>query len=210
MDISEKTIARLSLYRSLLKRLASDGVDHVYSHELGKLAGATAAQVRRDLMAVGCEGSPKRGYGVQDLIDSIGEFLDGPEGLNVALVGVGNLGQAIIAFFAGRVANLSVVAAFDNDPYKTGRVIRGCRCYPIDEVERIVREQHIGAAILTVPADEAQGVAETLVRAGVRGILNFAPIKLRLPPYVYVEDVDMGMLLEKVAYFARQHFDQEG
>jgi redox-sensing transcriptional repressor len=201
---SERTIERLSLYRSILSRLAREGVKSIYSHELGALAGGTPSQVRRDLMVTGYTGSPTRGYDVRDLSESIGLFLDAPGGEAAALVGVGNLGRALMAFFAGRRPQLSIEAAFDIDPYEVSRVIHGCRCYPMEELEAVVGEKGIRVAVLTVPASEAQAVAERVVRAGVRGLLNFVPVRLRVPAGVFVEDVDVMMSLEKVAYFSRQ------
>jgi len=203
-QVSQKTIGRLSLYRRLLNRLVAEGAENVYSHELARLAGGTAAQVRRDLMAVGSIGSPKRGYEVRELVERIGAFLDHPMGQRVALVGVGNLGRAIMAYFTGRRPKLAIVAAFDNDPAKVNRVIHGCRCYAVEEIANVVARDDISVGIITVPAAQAQAVADMLVDAGVRGILNFAPVPLHVPPEAYVEDIDMTMSLEKVAYFARQ------
>lgn len=202
--VSDKTIGRLSLYRRLLNGLVSDGVANVFSHQLAAMAGGTAAQVRRDMMAVGYSGSPKRGYDVRELIGSIATFLDAPQGQGVALVGIGNLGRAILTYFSGRRPNLSMVAAFDSDPYKVNRVIHGCRCYPMAELATIVSRLEIRTAIIAVPATEAQNVTERLIRAGIRGILNFAPVRLHVFGGVYVEDIDMTTSLEKVAYFARQ------
>lgn len=176
----------------------------VYSHELAAKAGVTAAQVRRDMMAVGYSGSPTRGYSVAGLADAIGRFLDPETPEGVAIVGVGNLGRAILAYFAGRRPKLRVTAAFDTDPEKVGRIIHGCRCYSIEEAGQRIPELKIHVAVLTVPAAVAQRAAEILCRAGVSGLLNFAPVRLRVPREVYVEDIDMTTSLEKVAYFARQ------
>jgi redox-sensing transcriptional repressor len=96
------------------------------------------------------------------------------------------------------------VAAFDNDPGKANRVIHGCRCYPIDDLQQVVRERDIRLGVIAVPAPEAQPVANLLCQAGVRGLLNFAPLRLWVPEHVYVENLDVTMSLEKVAYFARQ------
>ena len=174
-----KTIGRLSLYRRLLSGLMTNGVHNVYSHELAKMAGVTAAQVRRDMMSVGYSGSPTRGYDVRLLSDSIGDFLDSPEGQGVALIGIGNLGRAIMAYFTGRRPRLSIVAAFDTDPGKVNRVIHGCRCYHINEMAEVVRSANIGVAIITVPSAEAQNAAELLAaalagdmkRAGVAAVI---------------------------------------
>jgi redox-sensing transcriptional repressor len=207
--ISDRTIGRLSLYRRLLNNLLAEGTQNVYSHQLAALAGGTAAQVRRDMMAIGYTGSPKRGYDVRELIESIGSFLDTPRTQGAALVGIGNLGRAIMSYFAGRRPKLTIQAAFDNDPYKINRVILGCRCYAVAELSAVVRDGDLKVGIITVPASEAQNIADMLVRAGVRGILNFAPVRLRVPPGVYVEDIDMTMSLEKVAYFARRQSRQQ-
>ena len=200
---SGKTIGRLSLYRRVLYGLLAEGERSIYSHQLASLVGGTPAQVRRDVMAVGYTGSPSRGYDIQELAVGIGNYLDAAEGQGVALVGVGNLGRAILAYFSGRRPRLTIEAAFDNDPAKVGRAIHGCRCYSIKELGRVVREQGIQIGLITVPADAAQIVADRLCESGVRGLVNFAPVRLRLPEHVYVEDIDMTMSLEKVAFFAR-------
>jgi redox-sensing transcriptional repressor len=202
--ISEKTIGRLSLYRRLLYRSSLAGQNNVYSHQIAALSGSTPAQVRRDLMAIGYSGSPNRGYKVGELIKSIGDFLDDPEGMRVGLVGVGNLGRAILSYFSGRRPKLAIVAAFDVDPNKTNRIIHGCRTYATSDFPKVAKEENICVGIITTPADTAQATAEMLVNAGIRGILNFAPVCLKVPPEVFTADIDMTMTLEKVAYFARK------
>jgi len=204
MAVSGKTIGRLSQYRRILYGLMADGERYIFSHQLAAYMGGSAAQVRRDVMAVGYTGSPTRGYDVHELSRAIGDFLDAPSGQSVALVGVGNLGRAILAYFTGRRPRLSIVAAFDVDPGKVNRVIHGCRCFSFDEMETVVRDKQIEIGLITVPADQAQGVTERLVRAGVTGIVNFAPVRLWVPADVYVEEIDMTTSLEKAAYFARQ------
>jgi redox-sensing transcriptional repressor len=201
---SDRTIGRLSLYRRMIYIVKSEGRRFVYSHEIATLAGVTPAQVRRDLMSIGYSGSPNRGYDTSELLGSIEVFLYDPEGQNVALVGVGNLGRAILSYFTGRRPRLQIVAAFDSDPMKASRVILGCRCHPLSELKKIIGQQRIDVGILTVPAAAAQEVADELVVAGITGIVNFAPVALRVPPQVYVEDIDLAMALEKVAFFSRQ------
>lgn len=201
---SDNVVRRLSSYRRLLRVLASRGTRHVYSHELAALARVTAAQVRRDVMGLNISGNPARGYDVEALSESIGAAIDNPEGEEVALVGIGKLGRAILAYFEGRRPKLSIVAAFDTDPEKVNRVIHGCRCYPLDQLENELRRQNIRCAVVTVPVDDAQPIATRLVQAGVKGILNFAPRPLVVPENVYVESMDVTTALEKVAYFGRQ------
>jgi redox-sensing transcriptional repressor len=201
--LSDKTVGRLSLYRRLLAKLQSQKIHHVFSHELAAIARSTPAQVRRDLMLIAFTGSPAKGYNVENLIDHIDGVLDAPEGQNIAIVGIGNLGRAIIAYFSGRRPKLTITAAFDKDPEKIGNLIHGCRTYSIDQMISVIHEKNIHIVILAVPADEAQFVAAKLVEAGIKGILNFAPVPLRVTPDVFVEDIDVTTLLEKTAYFAR-------
>lgn len=199
----ERVVGRMSLYRRLLSNLRAEGTRNVFSHELAAMAGGTAAQVRRDMMAIGYSGSPVRGYDVDRLIRAIGAFLDSPTPEGIALVGIGNLGRAIMAFFEGRRPNLTIRAAFDSNPDKVNRVVHGCRCYPLEDLPAVVRDLNIRVGLIAVPAHAAQSVADALVDAGVRGILNLAPVPLRAPPGTFVEDMDITMSLEKVAYFAR-------
>jgi len=188
----------------LLSGLQQAGIKGVFSHQLSTSAGVSAAQVRRDIITLGYSGSPQHGYDVAELIESIDNFLDAPDGQNVALVGVGNLGRAVASYFAGRRPKLRLVALFDIDPEKSGRVICGVRCYPQEKITEVVRSERVSIVILGVPAPAAQAVADACVAGGARGILNFAPVALRVPPGVYVENLDMARSLEKVAYFARK------
>jgi redox-sensing transcriptional repressor len=199
---SYETIGRLSRYRRLLARRAENGNENVYSHELAVVAGVSAAQVRRDLMAVGATGSSTKGYDIAAMVECLGAELDDPNGQRAALVGVGNLGRAMLTFFHGRGPKLSIVAGFDAEAGKTGRVICGCRCYSMDKLSQVVAEERITVGIIAVPAVAAQAVASSLEDAGVRGILNFAPVALRVGPETFFEDIDMTMALERVAYFA--------
>lgn len=202
--VSEKTIGRLSLYRRLLDNLLAEDKHSVYSHELARLAKVTAAQVRRDVMGLGYNGSPAHGYDITELVKCITRLLDPAKPQNVALIGVGNLGRALLAYFSGRRPSLSIVAAFDNDPVKANRVINGCMCYPVEQLAEMVKELKIELGIVAVPASEAQKIAETSLKAGIKGLLNFAPAPLHLPPGVYTSDIDLAVALEKVAFFTRQ------
>jgi len=203
MKVSAKIVGRLSLYRRILTAVQGQSIRNIYSHELASMAGVTAAQVRRDIMNIGYSGNPNRGYDVQELARAIESFLDDPRGQKAALVGVGNLGRAILAYFSGRRPKLSIEAAFDIDPQKYGRVIKGCRCYFLEDMGEVISRDNITIGIVTVPASGAQKVTDMLINHGIRGILNFAPVPLRVPSGIYVEDIDMTMSLEKVAYFAR-------
>jgi redox-sensing transcriptional repressor len=202
-SLSEKTVARLSLYRRLLNEQFDAKRTQIYSHELAKLARVSAAQVRRDIMTIAYSGTPNRGYEVRQLIAELSRTLDNPDGDRVGLVGVGNLGRALISFFSGRRPNLNITAAFDSDPEKANRVLFGCRCYPMEKLGEVVRAEQLKTAILTVPPAVAQHTADQLVEAGVCGILNYTTVPIRVAPRVYVMDRDMTMALETVAFFAR-------
>ena len=202
--VSELVVVRLILYRRILRDLAFSGTRYVFSHQLAVLADVTPEQLRRDLMNVRYEGSPTRGYEVVVLEERIGAFLDPPTTQPVALVGVGNLGRALFAYFLGRRPLLQIVAAFDIDPAKVDRMINGCPSYHISEAGTIMREKGINVAMIAVPAAAAQSVADTLVEAGVRQSAQFCRCPPALAADVYVEHIDIGVTLEKVAFFARR------
>jgi redox-sensing transcriptional repressor len=193
----------MSRYRRLLQTLQADGVESIYSHQLARHAVVSAAQVRRDLMVIGYSGSPNKGYDVAACIDSISSFLDGAARQEVALVGVGNLGHAVLAHFAQKSPSVALVAAFDVDPELTGTVVHGVRCMDASLMEELVRDLGLQIAVLTVPGRVAQEAAETLVRAGVKSIISFAPTPLALPNDIFVEYMDITAALESAAYFAR-------
>ena len=208
MRLPEKTVERISEYRRTLLNCLANGKTHIYSHELAQLHHNTAVQVRRDIMFIGYSSMQRKGYDVRELIDVIGTILDTDKGLNVAVLGMGNLGRAITAYFMGKRSKLNIVAAFDVDPNKIDRVISGVKCYAINQMKEIIKEKHISIAIITVPADQAREIAESLYLAGVKGLLNFTTVPLNVSPEVYIDEYDMVTSLEKVAYFVKMHKDQ--
>jgi len=210
MRISEKTIERLSVFRRVLGRLQESGVQNVYSHELASMSHSSPEIVRRDLMATGYSGSPAKGYEVLGLIETIDTVLDGPVEQRIALVGVGNLGRAMLSFFRGKRQRLSIVLAFDLNPEKVGRVLFGTQILPVDGMETLLKENGVSLGVITVPGPAAQAVADRLVAGGVQGLLNFSPTPLRVPRDVYVEDIDLTMAIEKVAFYARQRARNKG
>ena len=201
---SDKTIGRLCLYRRLLKELAAKGETHVYSHALAALARCSPAQVRRDVMTVGYSGTPAKGYEILQLMESIGEFLDAKEGERVVVVGVGNLGRALLAHFTARSSGFNLVAGFDTDPERVNRVICGCRCYPLEQLETVIGRERVEVGVITVPPEAAQETARRLCSAGVRALVNFAPVRVWVPGGVYVENVDLVTTLERAAFFAKE------
>ena len=204
MQLPGKTVERLSTYRRTLLGCLDEKRSFIFSHELAARLHITAVQVRRDLMLIGYSSVQRKGYDIRALIDAIGAIIDSEESLNVAIIGIGNLGRAVASYFKGKRSKLNLVASFDTDPLKINKVISGVRCYPYNEMEKIIKELHIKIAILTVPPDFAKEIAEETVRFGIKGILNYTTIPLNVPAWVYLEEYDMITSIEKVAYFVKE------
>ena len=210
--IPARTIERMVLYKRLLIDLKSKGIHTLFSHQLAALAHNTSTQVRRDLMEIGHSGSPRKGYDITELISNISHswlckrrvsgILDGSKERIIALVGVGNLGRAILSYFTYSHPGLTIAAAFDTDENKVDRVISGCRCFHMSQFESKIAEMNINLGIITVPATQAQFVADRMIAANIKGILNFAPVPLKVPEGVFVDRIDIASSLEKLAYFA--------
>jgi redox-sensing transcriptional repressor len=201
--ISARSVERLIIYRRALLHSGNDFGSSVYSHQLAHACRLTAAQVRRDLMAVGYSGNPNSGYDVQRLLSSITVFLDSQESRKAAIVGMGYLGRAITAYLSSRSPAIRLVAGFDVDLDKIGLDFGEVHCYSARQMAEVVAEKTIDMGIIAVPAENAQAVADQLVAAGVIGILNFAPVVLHVPEGTHVENLDMRVSLEKVAFFTR-------
>lgn len=204
-NLPHKTVERLSQYRRSLLMILSKEKTHVFSHEIAQMLHITPVQVRRDLMLIGYSGNLRKGYDIKELIELIGRIIDSEKGQRVSVIGLGNLGKAIISYFKGKRSKLSIIAAFDVNPEKINRVYDGVACYHISQLTDIIKQNNIAIGIIAVPAEEAPEIAEILVLAGVKGILNFTPKPLNVPPYVYLEEYDMITSLEKVAFFAKKN-----
>lgn len=202
--LPEKTVERLSQYRRTLLNCLSMGKTHIYSHELAELQNITAVQVRRDIMFLGFTSAQRKGYDVKEMIDMIGKVIDSEEVINIAIVGMGNLGTAVSHYFNGKRPKLNIVASFDVAPEKCGTVISGVECFHMDEMARIFKERNITIGLLTVPPEVALTTAQKLMEADVKGILNFTTVPLNVTPKVYLEEYDMITSLEKVAYFVKK------
>lgn len=205
MKLPGKTVERLSEYRRTLLDCLKEKKNFIYSHDLAARLHITAVQVRRDLMLIGYSSVQRKGYDVRELIDTIGKIIDSEQMLNVAVIGIGNLGRAVAGYFKGKRSKLNLLASFDNDPQKVNKVISGVKCYPYADIEKVIRELDIKIAILTVPPDFAREITEDLVRFGIKGILNFTTIPLNVPSDVYLEEYDMITSMEKVAYFVKEN-----
>ena len=201
MHISNKVMGRLTRYRALLTDYFPKEKTHVFSHDLAAMMGLSASQIRRDLMCLGYFGVPRYGYEISELVRHINDVLDASKVHHVAVVGAGNLGRALMTFLESRRATLKIVAAFDEDPVKVGRILNGVPCHAMSQMEEVVKREDIRIAILCVPGGAAQRATDLLVKAGVKGILNFAPVPIRIPVGVALEEIDLTSALERVAFF---------
>ena len=161
-------------------------------------------QVRRDLMLIGFSSDTKKGYDVQVLIEYISRILDSPSPMNIAVLGMGHLGQAITKYFNGKGLKLKITAAFDVDPEKVGKTIDGIPCYHMDSFEEVVEDKDISIVIVSSPAKVAPNLVLPIINAGIRGVLNFTSTPLNFPQGIIVENYDITTLLEKVAYFVKE------
>lgn len=202
--LPDKTVERLSQYRRTLRLASESGKSNIFSHELAALLHITPVQVRRDIMLMGYTGTLRQGYDVKELIDRISKIIDTKDGQKVAVIGIGNLGRAIIGYFSAQKSKMKIVAAFDINPEKTDREFAGIACYHTEKLTEVVKNEGITIAVLTVPGDAAVPVADQLVKAGIKGILNFTSKPLNVPLNVYLEEYDMITSLEKVAYFVKR------
>ena len=200
--ISEKIVGRLARYRAVLTEQVPAGRTHLFSYDIAAAMNMAASQVRRDLMVIGTKGVPRHGYEIEALLARLDHALTLDTTHAVAVVGAGHLGRALVTFLEARRSTLCIKAAFDNDPAKAGRVVSGVKCHAMEALEAVVDLEGITLAILCVPADAAQGVADRLVQAGVTGILNFAPVSLRVPVSVALEEIVITTYLEKLAYLS--------
>ena len=202
--IPRKTIYRLSIYLRCLARLRDNGIGMVSSEALAKVAGVKSTQLRKDLACFGTFGTRGLGYDVMELSGKITEELGLSQLQPVILVGVGNLGLALLSYRGFEQQGFEIVAAFDADPQRQrGKQIK----QPILGMEALapfISERSVKMAILTVPTAVAQEVTNALVRAGVTGILNFAPIVLDVPEVVMVNNVNLAIELENLSYFTQE------
>ena len=198
--VPKVVVSRLSLYLRELQRLEAAGQQTISSGQLGTLLGFSDAQVRKDLGFFGQFGYPGVGYRCDELIRAMRDILGTNQSWNVVMVGVGNLGQALLGYRGFGRQNFTIVAAFDADQAKVGQVVQGLTIQPLEKLADTVRDQHVRLGMIVVPAERAQEAADRLVAAGVEGIVNFAPVTLALPPHVQNVGVDLAIELEQLSF----------
>lgn len=198
--ISESTIHRLSLYYRTLSLLEKENYATVSSKELARREKLTPAQVRKDLSFFGSFGTRGLGYNVNELKLKIESILGINRDWKVALIGVGNIGSALVSYKEFTRQGFNIVKLFDNDQRKIGSNHKGIIVSDIKNLEAEIREANIQMVILAVPATVAQYIVDDVVKAGVSAILNFAPINLRVPPDVHLRNENMSMELEYLSF----------
>jgi redox-sensing transcriptional repressor len=199
-NVPKAVVNRLSFYLREIQLLMLEGRETVSSSQLGKILGFTDAQVRKDLAYFGQFGYPGIGYRCLELVGEIRRILGTDQGWNVCLVGCGNMGRALLGYRGFVNKGFRIVAAFDSDPQKSGTKIGGLTIQSLHDLEQVVKHRGIRLAILAVPSDAAQQVAELLVTAGVDGILNFAPVTLSLKRSVSTQSIDLAVELEQLSF----------
>jgi redox-sensing transcriptional repressor len=198
--IPDPAVKRLSLYLRQLEAFKRKDRRTISSKQLGESLGLTDAQVRNDLAYFGQFGHPGIGYRVDDLIAQVRRILGTDKTWSVMLIGAGNLGRALMSYKGFNVKGFELVAVFDNDPAKVGKRLGNFTIQPLSDLQETIRTHNIRLAIMTVPAEVAQDVADQLVEAGIRGLLNFAPVSLQLPEHVAVNSVDLAVSLEQLSF----------
>ena len=199
--IPDIIIGRLPVYLRALQRLADKGEETTSSQELGEMIGISAAQIRKDISQFGEFGKQGTGYSISFLIERLRNILKVNRIWDMAVVGMGDIGHAIANYngFSDRGFRVSVV--FDNDPTKIGQKVGNFEVQSTDRLMEIIRGQKIKLAVLTVPATAAQEIADLLIKAGVKAILNYAPISINVPDGVHVQYIDPVTHLQRMTYY---------
>lgn len=201
--IPDIVIGRLPLYLRALTRLQQDGFEVTSSHELGKRLGISSAQIRKDLSHFGGFGKQGTGYQINFLVDKLREVLQVNQEWKVAVVGAGNLGSAISSYRGFEDRGFKIAWVFDANPEKVGSKIDGFTVQPIHDIEQVVSDNNVKIAMIAVPAQHAQEVADLLVKAGIRAILNYAPININVPSGVMVQYIDPVVHMQHMTFYLR-------
>jgi redox-sensing transcriptional repressor len=189
--VSEPTLKRLPLYHRFLKELLQRDRISVSCTDIGAELKLDPTQVRKDLEAAGVNGRPRIGYATAAVVDGIERFLGWKKVSEAFLVGAGSMGSALLGYRKFEECGLKIVAAFDSDAAKIGRKVHGKHVLALDKLADLTQRMHVLIGIITVPAEQAQAVAELLVAGGVRAIWNFAPLRLRVPEHIIVHNEDL-------------------
>ncbi len=201
MRLAKPTIKRLTIYKQFLLDMQNAGMRSIYSHQIAEKLGLTAAVVRKDLSQIEAPGAINEGYAVDELINRITTILGTGKHQKVVIFGAGNIGRALLGHMDGFLSKGFIIAkAFDSDPHKQHKTIAGIECLPLKAAPDYIKKNRIKMAILAVPKETVDALANDLVQYGIRCFLNFTPKRLTLPPDVFCESVDFSRELEKLSY----------
>lgn len=203
LDIPEVVIERLPVYARAVQRLADAGREVVSSQDLGEQLGVTPAQIRKDLSYFGRFGKQGRGYNVRRLQEELRQILGLDRRWRMGLIGVGQLGRAILQYGGFAPQGFRVIAAFDNHPETIGQEIAGLRVQDVRDLPEALARCIFEIGIVAVPAEHAQTMIDLLVNSGVRAILNYAPIAAHVPPNVHVRSIDPVLSLQSMTYYVK-------
>lgn len=207
-QVPAATVARLPLYLRCLEELATDGVETISSSRLATLAGVNAAKLRKDLSHLGSYGTRGVGYEVAHLMRSIRFELGLDVQSPVVIIGLGNLGQALVNHAGFGKRGFPIVAVFDVDPEKVGRVIGELRVEHLDRIDQVVAERGARTAIVTTPIEAAQDATDRAIAAGITSVLNFAPTVVSVPKGVALRHVDLALELQILSYYQPRSNDE--
>lgn len=202
--VSLPTVDRLSVYRRALDELSHEDIQYIHSHRLAALVDVTPAQLRRDLASFGSFGNIARGYDIRRMAHTISEIIGTDMMQDVGLVGVGDLGRALLSYRGFEERGFRIAAAFDVDLAKVGRVFAGVRCHALEQLEQTLSSLNIHLLILASRPEGLQSVVDRAAAAGVRGFLNFVPKLITAPADCFMEHIDIAAKLEKLSFLSRQ------
>lgn len=203
------TVKRYPSYLRILNASRDKGLRYISATTLATELGLKPIQVRKDISATGIEGRPKVGFEIDDLIRTIEHVLGWDNTTDALLVGAGNLGSAIASYDGFSAYGLRIVAIFDKDPCKIGKKIGFLEVLPLDKVNQYIKGNGVTIAVITVPASQAQAVADMLVKCGIRAIWNFAPKDLKLPDDVVLQRTDLATSFAVLSIKLRKKYDEE-
>lgn len=200
-NIPDIVIGRLPVYLRALTRLAVEGQEVTSSHELGQRLGISSAQIRKDLSHFGGFGKQGTGYQIAYLVDQLRQVLKVDQEWEVAVIGAGDLGTALLHYKGFSDRGFRIGCVFDNSPQKIGKKIDDFVVHPMNEMQKIIQERGIKIAMIAVPAEKAQEVANKLIEVGVQAILNYAPTSLNVPADVKVQYIDPVVQMQRMTFY---------
>jgi len=206
--VIKNSLKRIFLYRACLARLKMMGVQKVFSYTLANETGVTSDQVRKDFSEFGIRGNKRGGYEINELLEKMESIFHRNKDHNIVLIGMGNLGLALSKYSKFVQRNMNIVATFDIDPFKQ-KIRSDIPVYSMSRLKEIIDRFRVKVAILAVPEISAQEVSDDLVRVGIKGIVNFAPVLLKVPPEVVINNVNLCDELESVIYYVHKLMQNE-